>query len=94
MLLLLSPAKSLDEQSVVPPALAALQSMPQFGSDAARLVARLAVLPFFRDITDVVAIAFSTSSSAATLPVAMRVAEKNLGVSHAVTSTAMPLGVT
>ena len=42
MLLLLSPAKSLDEQSVVPPALAALQSMPQFGSDAARLVARLA----------------------------------------------------
>ncbi len=59
-----------------------------------RLVARLPVLPFFRDITDVVAIAFSTSSSAATLPVAMRVAEKNLGVSHAVTSTAMPLGVT
>lgn len=59
-----------------------------------RLVARLPVLPFFRDITDVVAIAFSTSSSAATLPVAMRVAERNLGVGHAVTSTALPLGVT
>lgn len=59
-----------------------------------RLVARMPILPFFRDITDVVAIAFSTSSSAATLPVAMRVAEKNLGVSHAVVSTALPLGVT
>lgn len=59
-----------------------------------RLVARLPVLPFFRDITDAVAIAFSTSSSAATLPVAMRVAEKNLGVSHTVASTALPLGVT
>jgi Na+/H+-dicarboxylate symporter len=59
-----------------------------------RLVARMPVLPFFRDITDVVAIAFSTSSSAATLPVAMRVAEKNLGVSHPVVSTALPLGVT
>jgi Na+/H+-dicarboxylate symporter len=59
-----------------------------------RLVARMPVWPFFRDITDVVAIAFSTSSSAATLPVAMRVAEKNLGVSHAVVSTALPLGVT
>lgn len=59
-----------------------------------RLVARLPVLPFFRDITDAVTIAFSTSSSAATLPVAMRVAEKNLGVSHTVASTALPLGVT
>lgn len=59
-----------------------------------RLVARLPVWPFFRDITDAVTIAFSTSSSAATLPVAMRVAEKNLGVSHAVVSTALPLGVT
>jgi len=59
-----------------------------------RLVARLPVLPFFRDITDAVAIAFSTSSSAAVLPVAMRVAEKNLGVSHTVASTSLPLGVT
>lgn len=59
-----------------------------------RFIARLPVLPFFRDITDAVAIAFSTSSSAATLPVAMRVAERNLGVGHAVSSTALPLGVT
>jgi Na+/H+-dicarboxylate symporter len=57
-----------------------------------RLVARLPALPFFRDISDAVMVAFSTSSSAATLPVAMRVAEKNLGVSHKVAATALPIG--
>jgi Na+/H+-dicarboxylate symporter len=59
-----------------------------------RLVARLPVWPFFRDISDAVLVAFSTSSSAATLPVSMRVAEKNLGVSHTVASTALPIGTT
>lgn len=59
-----------------------------------RLVARLPALPFFRDISDAVLVAFSTSSSAATLPVSMRVAEKNLGVSHTVASTSLPLGTT
>lgn len=59
-----------------------------------RLLARLPVVPFFRDITDAVVVAFSTSSSAATLPVSMRVAEKNLGVSHLVASTALPIGTT
>ncbi|MFC3079997.1 dicarboxylate/amino acid:cation symporter [Phenylobacterium terrae] len=59
-----------------------------------RLVARLPARPFFRDIWDAVLVAFSTSSSAATLPVSMRVAEKNLGVSHTVASTALPIGTT
>lgn len=59
-----------------------------------RIFARLPVVPFFRDISDAVLVAFSTSSSAATLPVAMRVAEKNLGVSHTVASTALPIGTT
>ncbi|HEX2561687.1 dicarboxylate/amino acid:cation symporter [Phenylobacterium sp.] len=59
-----------------------------------RLVARLPAWPFFRDIWDAVLVAFSTSSSAATLPVSMRVAEKNLGVSHTVASTALPIGTT
>jgi Na+/H+-dicarboxylate symporter len=59
-----------------------------------RLVARLPAWPFFRDIWDAVLVAFSTSSSAATLPVAMRVAEENLGVSHKVASTALPIGTT
>jgi Na+/H+-dicarboxylate symporter len=59
-----------------------------------RIAAGLPVWPFFRDILDAVLVAFSTSSSAATLPVSMRVAEKNLGVSHTVASTTLPLGTT
>lgn len=59
-----------------------------------RLLAWLPVWPFFRDIVDAVLVAFSTSSSAATLPVSMRVAEKNLGISPLIASTALPLGTT
>ena len=57
-----------------------------------RFAARLPVLPFFRGIVDALAVAFSTASSSATLPVAMRVAEKNLGVARPVFSTVLPLG--
>ena len=59
-----------------------------------RLMAWLPVVPFFRGITDAMLVAFSTSSSSATLPVAMRVAEENLGIKPAVVSTALPLGTT
>jgi Na+/H+-dicarboxylate symporter len=59
-----------------------------------RLMAWLPVIPFFRGITDAMLVAFSTSSSMATLPVAMRVAEENLGIKPAVVSTALPLGAT
>ncbi|MDV3458911.1 dicarboxylate/amino acid:cation symporter [Sphingomonas sp. HF-S4] len=57
-----------------------------------RLLAKLPVLPFFRGIVDALVVAFSTASSSATLPVAMRVAEKNLGVGRPVFSTVLPLG--
>jgi len=57
-----------------------------------RLLARVPVLPFFRGIIDALVVAFSTASSSATLPVAMRVAEKNLGISRPVYSTTLPLG--
>ena len=57
-----------------------------------RFVARLPVLPFFRGIVDALVVAFSTASSSATLPVAMRVAEKNLGVGRPIFSTVLPLG--
>jgi Na+/H+-dicarboxylate symporter len=59
-----------------------------------RLLGWLPVWPFFRDIGDAVMVAFSTSSSSATLPVSMRVAEKNLGISPVIASTALPLGTT
>ena len=57
-----------------------------------KFVARVPVTRFFRGIIDALAVAFSTASSSATLPVAMRVAEKNLGVGRAVYSTVLPLG--
>lgn len=57
-----------------------------------RLAARLPVLPFFRGIVDALVVAFSTASSGATLPVAMRVAGDNLGVGRPIFSTVLPLG--
>jgi Na+/H+-dicarboxylate symporter len=59
-----------------------------------RLMAWLPPLPFFRGIADAIMVGFSTSSSSATLPVALRVAERNLGVSKPVASTVLPLGAT
>jgi Na+/H+-dicarboxylate symporter len=57
-----------------------------------RLFARLPVIPFFRGIVDALVVAFSTASSSATLPVAMTVAERNLGIARPVYSTVLPLG--
>ena len=57
-----------------------------------RVVAKLPVLPFFHGIVDALVVAFSTASSGATLPVAMRVSEDNLGISRPVYSTVLPLG--
>lgn len=59
-----------------------------------RLMAWLSPLPFFRGIADAIMVGFSTSSSSATLPVAIRVAQQNLGVSKPVASTVLPLGAT
>lgn len=55
-------------------------------------VARLPVLRFFRGILDALVVGFSTASSSATLPVGLRVAEDNLGISPAVAGTVLPLG--
>jgi Na+/H+-dicarboxylate symporter len=57
-----------------------------------RLLAKVPVWRFYRGIVDALVVAFSTASSSATLPVAMRVAEDNLGVDRAVHSTVLPLG--
>jgi Na+/H+-dicarboxylate symporter len=59
-----------------------------------RLGAWLPVLPFFRGIADAVMVGFSTASSSAALPVAMRVAERNLGIAPPIASTVLPLGAT
>ncbi|CAA9504852.1 MAG: proton/glutamate symporter [uncultured Sphingomonadaceae bacterium] len=57
-----------------------------------KFLARLPVARFFRGIIDALVVAFSTASSSATLPIAMRVAEKNLGIAPSVYSTTLPLG--
>ncbi len=57
-----------------------------------RLVARMPVHRFFRGIADALVVAFSTASSSATLPVAMRVAQDNLGIARPVASMVLPLG--
>lgn len=57
-----------------------------------KLLARVPIGRFFRGIIDALVVAFSTASSSATLPVAMRVAEKNIGIAPPVYSTTLPLG--
>ena len=51
-------------------------------------------MDFFRSIIPVQMLAFSTSSSAATLPVTMEYCEKDLGIPHRVTSFVLPVGAT
>jgi Na+/H+-dicarboxylate symporter len=52
------------------------------------------VVEYFQAIAPAQLVAFSTSSSGATLPVTMEVSEKNLGVSEEVSSFVLPLGAT
>jgi len=55
---------------------------------------RFPYLRFWRGISKAQLIAFSTSSSSATLPVSMECAEENLGVSRQIASFILPLGAT
>jgi Na+/H+-dicarboxylate symporter len=54
--------------------------------------ARQPVLRFYRTIIDALAVAFSTASSAATLPVALRIALEDLRIAPGVASTVLPIG--
>jgi len=59
-----------------------------------RLFTDLKYLDFFKGIAPAQMLAFSTSSSAATLPVTMERCEDHLGVSEEVSSFVLPLGAT
>ncbi len=59
-----------------------------------KIFSKLKVISFFRGMRKAQAIAFSTSSSAATLPVNMECVEENHGVSKSVASFVLPLGAT
>ena len=54
----------------------------------------LSVLTFFKKMKDVAIFAFSTSSSAATIPVTLNTVENNLGVNKNVASFVVPVGAT
>ena len=58
------------------------------------LFARLSPLRFFKGVAPALAVAFSTSSSAGTLPVSIECARKNLGVSQGVAGFVLPVGAT
>lgn len=63
-------------------------------STLVKVFTKLKVKDFFKGIRRVQTIAFSTSSSAATLPVNMECCQDNLGVSKSITSFVLPLGAT
>jgi len=59
-----------------------------------RLLARRSPLEFLRGIRDVQLLAFSTSSSAAVMPLSIRAAEENLHIKEEVSRFVIPLGAT
>ena len=59
-----------------------------------KLFSGIRPIDFYRTMFPVQLVAFSTSSSAATLPVTMDRVEKGLGVSNEITSFVLPIGVT
>ena len=58
------------------------------------LFTKVKYLDFFKAISPAQMLAFSTSSSAATLPVTMERCEEHLGISEEVSSFVLPLGAT
>ena len=59
-----------------------------------KLFARLPVMPFYRGVREPQLVAYSTSSSSATLPATLSAAEHTLGISAPVASSVLPLGAT
>ena len=59
-----------------------------------KFIAKLPVVDFFRGIIDAIAVSYSTASSNATLPVTLRCARRNLGISNSVASFVISLGAT
>ncbi|WP_412560865.1 dicarboxylate/amino acid:cation symporter [Winogradskyella sp. MIT101101] len=58
------------------------------------LVKKIPYKGFFKSMSPAQTLAFSTSSSAATLPVTMECVEENLGVNKKITSFVLPIGAT
>jgi Na+/H+-dicarboxylate symporter len=58
------------------------------------MVARVGPLVFIRSVKDVLLLAFSTSSSAAVMPLSIKTAEDKLGIRPSVSQFVIPLGAT
>jgi len=71
-------------------------SLHMFGvySLSVYFLSRISPLEFFRRVKTVILTAFSTSSSNATLPTALRVSEQNLGVPQHINSFVLTVGAT
>jgi Na+/H+-dicarboxylate symporter len=61
---------------------------------AIKALTRTSIKAFFKGIRPAQIIAFSSSSSSATLPITMECAEENLGVPREISSFVLPLGAT
>lgn len=59
-----------------------------------KVFAKMSPVKFFKGIAPASIVAFSTSSSAGTLPITIKSSEENLGVSKKVSSFVLPLGAT
>lgn len=59
-----------------------------------KVLANFSPLKFFKNIAGPAVTAYSTSSSSGTLPVSMKAAKENLGVSDKIASFVLPLGAT
>ncbi len=71
-----------------------LQIIIVYGGIIVKGILRLPLMPFIRGIADAQSVAFSTSSSSATLPATISCAEKNLGVDKSIAGSVLPLGAT
>lgn len=56
--------------------------------------ARVSPIQFYRKILDAIIVAFTTCSSAASLPIAIETAQEKLGIGKTVSQFALPLGAT
>lgn len=71
-----------------------LQIVLVYGGIIVRGILKLPVSRFFHGILDALGVAYSTSSSSATLPVTISCAENNLGVDKSVAGSVLPMGAT
>lgn len=79
---------------IIAVAIAAILHMIIVYSMAVKVFAGMNPLFFFKGIAEAAVVAFSTASSAGTLPVTLKNTQENLGVSNKVSSFVLPLGAT